>query len=124
MQDLLNNKLSKSIFSFTPVANIVANKFAYDIDLRSYIPNTIGENVRVFSLYAWHSESDFGGSWIYSGAYIFYISSYAGLKFRKHTIHESGASATFDVLNYYTLRFSCVNNNSRSVQVVINSMAT
>jgi hypothetical protein len=90
------------------------------MDLRTYIPNTIGDNMRVFNLYACHSQTDISNN-IYSGAYVFYIYNFVNLPQRKHTIHESGGGATFEVLNNNTLRFRCDTN--AEVYVVLNLLS-
>ena len=115
------SKINKTIFSFTP---IITGSNIYNIDLNARGINSItgSNNVRILSLHAWSTSGDFGGNWIYSGSYIFYISGFDTGKFRKQVLHESGAGGTFNYLNPNTIQFTCTNSAAFLITVVIEQL--
>ncbi len=89
-------------FYFLPVLNSGSYEFIFDI--RNYISNSVGNDIRCFNIYGHSSNGDFNNSSIFSGAYIFFISGFNNGTGKKVILNETGG--TINYIPQYQLKYS------------------
>ena len=91
----------KKNFYFSPILN--GGNYEYTFDIRNYIPLSIGNDCRCFSLYGHNSNGDFTNSSVFIGSYIFYLSAFNGGTVKKIIINETGG--TINNIPLYQMKY-------------------
>jgi hypothetical protein len=96
----------KKNFYFSPVLN--SGSYEYIFDIRNYIPNSVGNDIRCFNIYGHNSNGNFNNSSNFSGAYLFFISGFNGGTGKKVILNETGG--TIDYIPQYQMKYSSLNS--------------
>lgn len=99
----------KKDFNFLPILNTNNNNYEYTFDIRNYILNSVGNNIRSFSLYGYSSNGDFTNINKFSGAYIFFLSDFNNGTGKKVVLNETGG--TFDYIPLYQIKYSSLTSS-------------
>ena len=101
-----------------------ANYNVHNLNFRDYVNKSTssGDDVWIFRITSYQAAGDFGDANVHSSCYMFYESTYAGGKSRKHVIYENDGHGAFwnSSTNGTTIYFN--GQVSRTISCVIESI--